>query len=122
MELQLSKDLFFPVFGFSFLALAISWLLFARRSMARIEREMARDGVPRPATWDGVGARALWYACAIGLRYGHWLNQKNDPFFDSVSVMKYATPGDRKLAKALVVSATVYAMVCLAGLWVLDSA
>lgn len=54
-------------FGALMMGTFISWLIFVRLSMARIERAMKRDGVPRPCPWDGPGARIVLYAYAIAL-------------------------------------------------------
>lgn len=58
---------YFWIFGALMIATFVSWLIFARLSMARIERSMAKDGLPRPCPWDGPGARIVLYAYAIAL-------------------------------------------------------
>jgi len=85
-----TKELFLVVAGLiSFFATAFAWIAFARISMARIEKDIQNDGLPRPASWDGTGARALWYCYAIALPVGIF-NLPNDPFFDSTTVRRYA--------------------------------
>lgn len=81
----------------------ISWLLFARMSMARIERQMREDGLAQQAPWDGVGLRVLWYASAIAFPVGIF-NPANDPLIDVPTVRRYATQKDRLLGWALMVS------------------
>ncbi|MBR9980398.1 MAG: hypothetical protein KFF50_05160 [Desulfatitalea sp.] len=71
----------------------LSWIFFARLTMARIEREMRADGLPRPASWDGIGYRALWYSHAMVLPIGIW-NQPDDPLIDVPLVRRYAKRAD----------------------------
>ena len=87
-------DIFFAAFGAIMMVTFISWILFARLTMARIEREMRNDGLPRPASWDGIGYRALWYSHAIVLPIGIW-NQADDPLIDVPLVRRYATQADK---------------------------
>ncbi|MCJ8499550.1 hypothetical protein [Desulfatitalea alkaliphila] len=61
--------------------------------MARIEREIPADGLPRPAPWDGVGYRVLWYLHAIIFPVGIW-NRLDDPLIDVALVRRYATRAD----------------------------
>ncbi|TDT44257.1 hypothetical protein DES49_0357 [Halospina denitrificans] len=117
--IELSKDVFFPVFGVCVFAMAISWIAFARLSMARIESEMQRDGLPRPCSWDGIGYRALWYAYAIVLPVGPW-NPSNDPTIDVPAVRRYATPFDRKLGLFFMVAGLLFVFVGLVGGIALD--
>lgn len=114
------QEIFFLfTFLFIFLGMAVSWISFARISMARIERDMKRDGLPRPAPWDGVGARALWYATAIVLPVGNW-NLPNDPFFDNLTVRRYAKPIDKTIGLALIVTALAGIFLVLVGAWFFD--
>ena len=71
----------------------ISWIVFARLTMARIERAICADGLPRPAQWDGMGYRALWYLHAIIFPVGIW-NRLDDPLIDVALVRRYATRAD----------------------------
>lgn len=48
-----------------FILTAIAWILFARLTMARIEKSMEADGLPKGFAWDGVGGRVVFYAYAI---------------------------------------------------------
>src|SRR5690625_5726600 len=45
----------------------ISWLVFARLAMGRIEKQLKAEGKPRPCPWDGPGGRVVIYAYAIAL-------------------------------------------------------
>jgi hypothetical protein len=72
---------------------SISWIVFARLTMARIEREIEAAGLPRPAQWDGLGYRVLWYLHAIIFPVGIW-NRPDDPLIDVSLVRRYATRKD----------------------------
>jgi len=109
------KELFLLGFGASFLIVAICWLVFARLSMTRIERSITHDGLDRPCPWDGLGARAIWYACAVGLPVGPW-NPSNDPLIDVPLVRRYASPMDRKLGLAFVFSGGIFLVLLLIGI------
>ena len=114
-----SEDIFFTLFGILFFSMAISWIAFARISMARIEREIEKDSLCRPGSWDGIGARALWYAHAVVLPLGKW-NRPDDPFFDVLTARRYAQPIDRKLGLALMISGYSFCVLGLMGSWVFD--
>jgi hypothetical protein len=86
-------DLLVWASGILFMATAVAWISFARITMARIEREIMRDGFPRPCPWDGPGARVVWYAHAIAVPIGRF-NRFDDPLIDVPLVRKYATRAD----------------------------
>lgn len=111
-------NLFFLVFGLLAMITFISWIAFARLSMARIEREMRADGLPRPCPWDGVGGRAIWYAWAIALPIGPW-NRLNDPLIDVPRVRQYASRRDVILGRWLMGSGYTFVVIGVAG-WFLD--
>lgn len=96
-------DWFFVTALFLCTATFISWIVFARLSMARIERKIMAEGHPRPCPWDGPGARTLWYAWAITVPVGR-LNPANDPLIDVPLVLRHATRADRMRGWALMVS------------------
>ncbi|MEJ2682161.1 MAG: hypothetical protein P8176_11525 [Gammaproteobacteria bacterium] len=75
---------------------------------------MKADGLPRPCSWDGVGARAIWMAWVIALPIGPF-NVINDPSIDVPTVRKYATSRDKIRAVALMVSGYSFLFVVLAG-------
>lgn len=86
-------DVFFTAFGIITMIALPSWIAFARLTMARIEREIRTDGLPRPAPWDGVGYRVLWYLHAIIFPVGIW-NRLDDPLIDVALVRRYSTRAD----------------------------
>ena len=100
--------------GFFAITTFLSWLCFARLSMARIEREMKRDGLSRSSAWDGVGLRVLWYVYAIVLPVGDW-NRADDPMIDVPTVRRYATRFDRILGMILFVSGNLSVILILIG-------
>lgn len=114
MEPFAQEDVFFTILGILFFAMAFFWIGFARLTMARIEREMKRDGLTRPSAWDGVGYRALWYAYAIVLPVGDW-NRRDDPFIDVPTVRSYAKPFDRKLGLLFMISGFLFLFLVLLG-------
>lgn len=57
------------VFAGCLLTVMVSWLVFGRMSMARIEKAIMAEGKPRPCSWDGVGGRLVWYAYAVALHH-----------------------------------------------------
>ncbi|TDT37726.1 hypothetical protein DES49_2685 [Halospina denitrificans] len=101
------------------LTMCISWLIFARLSMVRIEKEIAHDGMQRPCPWDGVGGRAVWYAFAIGLPISSF-NPTADPLINVPLVRRYAKPIDRTLGLLLVISGGVSVVLILMGALVFD--
>lgn len=89
----------------------ISWIAFARISMARIERRIVDDGEPRPCPWDGPGIRVIWYAWAITVPVGRF-NPLDDPLMDVQGVRRHALARDRILGWTLMISG--YALVSFA--------
>ena len=108
------EDLYYIAIGVLFLAMAGTWIAFARLTMGRIERDMRRDGHGRPAPWDGIGFRALWYASALVSRWGGKYDI-DDPLIDKDSVRAYSTPADRKRAKVFLATTYSWAGVLLVG-------
>ncbi|WP_097459078.1 hypothetical protein [Mangrovitalea sediminis] len=106
--------------GILFIPMAICWIGFARLSMARIEREMSRDGLPRPAQWDTMGLRVLWYATAIAFDSPR-MHRADAPFINVAAVRHYATPFDRKLSIAFVISATLCSITLPIGGWLIGN-
>jgi hypothetical protein len=108
------ENIFYLAFGVTFVLLAIFWIAFARISMARIEREIKRDLGTRPAKWDGIGARAVWYSHAIVVPLGKW-NLSNDPFFAVELVRKYAKPQDKTLGLLFMISSYSFLIIVISG-------
>lgn len=107
---------YYTFFGLFLIITFISWLGFARFSMARIERQMQKDGLVRPASWDGVGLRALWYASAIAFPVGIF-NRAEDPLIDVPTVRRYSTSFDRVLGWILMVSGFLLVAMTLSGVF-----
>ncbi|MEJ2680176.1 MAG: hypothetical protein P8144_01510 [Gammaproteobacteria bacterium] len=99
-----TSDFYFWLALISFLAMAISWISFARISMTAIEKRMAADGLPRPCLWDGVGARAIWIAAAISFPLGSFLNPSWNPSIDATTIRRYATKFDQRLGLTFALS------------------
>ncbi|WP_404362306.1 hypothetical protein [Marinobacter sp.] len=109
---------YYTLFGIFALAMSFSWIAFARLSMARIEREMNKDGLTRPSSWDGLGLRVLWYLYAIVLPVGDW-NRADDPLIDVPAVRRYATRFDRILGVVFFVSGNAFVLIAAVGGWLL---
>lgn len=109
---------FFNLFLVFTISMSVSWICFSRLTMARMERQLREEGKPRLCPWDGVGARALWYAWAIAVPVGK-ANPENDPFIDVPTVRRLATRADWIRAAVFTVSANVFAFLVITG-WILD--
>ena len=92
----------------------LSWLIFGRFTMGRIEREINADGLPRPCAWDGPGVRVLWYAFAIAIPVGR-ANRTDDPTIDVPLVRSYATPTDAISGWILLVSNGLLTIMAVVG-------
>ena len=112
--MTLAEKIIFFATLITFPSMAISWISFARISMTRMEHEMKADGLPRPCSWDGIGARAVWMAWVIAIPIGPF-NLINDPSIDVPTVRKYANATDRKLAIALMISLYSLSFIALTG-------
>jgi len=97
----------------------VAWIVFARVSMARIERRLTVEGHPRPCPWDGTGARTLWYAYAITLPVGRW-NRLDDPFIEVSAVRRYSTRADRVRGSVLMISGYCLLMLIVAWWFLFD--
>ncbi|MFC4257639.1 hypothetical protein ACFOZ5_01195 [Marinobacter lacisalsi] len=87
-------DLAFAFIGVTFLIVTmLSWLVFGRLSMARIERAIMAEGKPRPCPWDGVGGRLVWYAYAVALPES-FFNDIDNRQLKTSDVKRYSTRAD----------------------------
>ena len=112
--LQSAEDFFYLSVLILFISMAIAWISFARLTMARIEREIKRDALPRPCPWDGPGARALWYASAISLPIGRF-NRTDNPLIDVSLVRRYATRRDIIRGRFLLIVGYLFVIVGITG-------
>ena len=110
-ELELWFTLLF--FGL-FIVMAITWIAFARLSMARIERSIKGDGLPDGFQWDGVGGRIVFYALAIVLppKMAMRINQ----LIDVELVRKYATPRDWALGFSFLISGNTWIFITIVAM------
>lgn len=76
----------------SFMIMAIAWITFARLSMARIERDVKKDGHPDTFQWDGLGGRIFFYAFAIV--FSESKAKRINKLINVSLVRSYATHGD----------------------------
>lgn len=105
-----------------FAAWALSTFAFSRLTMVRIERQIQREGLPRPAPWDTMGLRLNWYAYVIvASRDGRW-NRGNRLLIDVDTIRQYATPSDRIRAWAFLISGFLFIALGLFFTWALDLA
>lgn len=105
---------FYWAFMVAMIATFISWLFFGRLTMARIEKDIERDGLSRPCPWDGPGARIVWYAWAIAIPVGRF-NKKDDPLINVSLVRHYANGFDRITATVMVISSGAFMVIGLYG-------
>jgi len=83
---------------FLFFTFAISWFVFSRVSVKRIDKEMAADGVPKACPVDIIGLRVLTIAAAISMPYNSIINPEVTMFMDIRPIQPYAKKHDRILA------------------------
>ena len=102
--------LFFSLFIFT----AVAWLLFARLSMARIERSIEEDGLPVGFQWDGVGGRIVFYALAIVLPLK--MAMRIDQLIDVELVRKYATRKDWVLGICFLIAGDTWIFVTIVAM------
>src|SRR5690554_3251902 len=81
-----------------FFMFAISWFVFSRVSVKRIDKEMAADGVSKACPVDIMGLRIIRIAGAISMSYNSILNPEVDFFMDIRPIQPYAKKHDRILA------------------------
>lgn len=113
------RDWFFVATFFLSMATFISWIVFARLSMATIERKIMEEGYPRPCPWDGPGVRTITYAWAITIPVGRW-NRLDNPFMDVPGALRHATRADRIRGWALMIPSHIMLIVGLIGWFVFD--
>lgn len=96
------------------MATFISWLVFARLSMARIERDMKRDKLTDMFAWDGIGGRIIFYAYAIVLpeRIAKRIDGR---LIDALLVRKYANYADWIRGLVFLMAANIWLLIVFAG-------
>ncbi|MGQ9427037.1 hypothetical protein ACXYTJ_15390 [Gilvimarinus sp. F26214L] len=114
MMLETGKDWFLFVALNIAMVTFVSWLAFARLTMARIDRTIVGKGLPRPCAWDGPGARVLLYAYVMILPKR--MSQKIDiRLIDASLVRGLSGPADRVGGLILVIFSTLLGIICIAG-------
>src|SRR5690554_7031827 len=81
-----------------FFMFAISWFVFSRVSVKRIDKEMAADGVSKACPVDIMGLRIIRIAGAISMSYDNTLNLQVRPHMDFRLLHAYTKKHDRILA------------------------
>lgn len=94
-----------------FAVMGVSWILFARLSMARIERAMEKDGAQKKFQWDGVGGRIVFYALVIVLPENK--AERMNQLIDVALVRKYALRRDKVLGNFFLVSSNIAMLIAL---------
>jgi len=105
---------FFWSFGTGMMATFISWLIFARLSMSRIERDMKRDKLADMFAWDGIGGRIIFYAYAIVLPE-RMATRIDGRLIDALLVRKYANYADRIRGFVFLMATNIWLLIVLAG-------
>ncbi|MFT6422048.1 MAG: hypothetical protein ACPGGD_03885 [Thalassolituus sp.] len=110
-----SYPVLFSIIAYGFItslfAMAISWFIFSRVSITRIDADMAADGLPRACPIDIFGLRVIIIAAAISLPVGNFLNHEHDPMIDVKSVRPYGTKFDKWVG--LILNLSAYLMIIL---------
>lgn len=109
---------FIFLFLIVFIIVAISWIGFGRHTMARVERNLMDEGLQRPAPWDGVGLRIMFYAFIVAFPGGS--HQANPLYHYLSDIKRHTTDFDRKLGLVFVVSTHVMIVLALLGVWLFD--
>lgn len=91
--------------------MAISWFLFTRISIPRIDRQMEGDKKPRVCPVDIFGIRALMIANAISLP----LSKLPNPIIDNKTVQPYGTRFDKRVALILSISTYMFGITAVIG-------
>ncbi len=99
------------VWVIQFLFMAVSWFVFTRVSIPRIDRKMEEGDRPKACPVDVFGTRALFIANAISLPL---LNSEN-PIIDGKTVCAYSTRFDRRVALILSVSTYLFGVTGVIG-------
>lgn len=97
-----------------FIVTALTWILFARFSMARIEQSIKKNGYPESFAWDGVGGRIVFYALAIVLP--EKLANRIDRLIDVSLVRRYATRKDWFFGVCYLVATNAWLVVSFVGI------
>lgn len=110
MEWEPGLLLYDILFGLCLFGSMLAWVIFGRLSMSRIEESIMAEGKPRPCSWDGVGARIIWYAYTVSLP-ASWFNDIDDRQLSASDIKRYTTRADRIRGWALMIP--VHGMVVL---------
>jgi hypothetical protein len=108
------KFWFVVLFVNLFIAMAITWILFARLSMARIERQMKQDNRLIGFEWDGIGSRIFLYAFAIV--FSDARAKRIDRLINVSLVRSYSTHGDWLRGLFFLIASNVWAAVIFIGI------
>jgi|SRR5690606_21424799 len=104
------RDWFYLSFIILFILAAITWIIFARLSMARIESEIKNDKF----LWDGTGGRIIFYAYAIALPE-KMARRIDERLIDASLVRKYATRADWMRGISFLIASNIWILLILAG-------
>jgi hypothetical protein len=94
---------------------AVSWFVFKRISISRIDKRMADDGLDRVCSTDIMGLRVIMIATAISIPVGNPFNHEYNPLIDVNAVRPYGTKFDRIVGLILFLSFTLFTVVAVVG-------
>lgn len=117
MEYQLTEPMsewFFWFFLIGMMCTFITWIAFARLSMARIEKKIKDDGAPGSFAWDGVGGRIVFYALAIVLP--EKIALRINKLIDVELVRKYATRKDWVLGICFLIAGDTWIFITIVAM------
>jgi preprotein translocase subunit SecG len=96
----------------------ISFLLFSRNSVKKINRALEKEGISL-CPWDGIGLKAIWCARVIAFD-GTIFSGEKDPLIDSEAVKRHATKKDKYLASVFCISCTLLVIIAIVHMFIVE--
>lgn len=113
--------LWYAILAFTFfLICGVSWLLFGRLTMGRIERDIKMENQKLPANWDSIGFRVFGFARAVVFGSRH-LRAEDEIMVDADLIRRFSKPRDRLLGIAFLISTYSFAAIVLVGIFLFNS-
>ncbi|GAA3580419.1 MULTISPECIES: hypothetical protein [Marinobacter] len=102
-----------------FIVSGLSWILFGRLTMGRIEKDIRKENLELSARWDALGYRIFGFARAVVFSERR-LPGKNEVMVDATLIRRFANPRDRLLGIIFMVSVYSLLVVVLFGVFLFD--
>lgn len=97
------------------LSTAVSWFIFSRVHLARLDKKMMSAGVPLSCQIDVMGLRVLMIATVLAIPFSRAGKANNNPIIEAATVKTYTTVVDRRMAIFLCISAYGFAALSVIG-------